>query len=45
VGIVLVLSVVADLGMTEVALILLPMLVFTSTALAFYLWARRRGDL
>ena len=45
IGIVLVLHWVADMGPMEIALVLLPFLVFAAPALAFYVWARRRGDL
>ena len=43
--VILVLDNVFALGYLEIGLILLPLLVFGTPALAFYFWARRRGDL
>ncbi len=44
-GVVGVLVVVLDLSWTQVATVLLPMLVVAAVSGAAFLWARRRGDL
>ena len=43
--VVLVLAVAYGMGYLEIALVLVVLLPFAVPALAFYVWARRRGDL
>jgi hypothetical protein len=43
--VVLVLATLFGLGYLEIGLVLLLLLPFAVPALAFYVWARRRGDL
>ena len=45
VGIVLVLSVVLDMGLLEIGLILLPIVGVSALAVVGLLWAQRRGHL
>ena len=45
VAVLLILGGLAGLGWQEVGLIVVAVLILTRPALAFYAWARRRGDL